>query len=279
MLLDSHDTTPAGNVSVGSEDDTVIGDILLHLEKDLPERIKPRLAPVKIEERFNEQALLDSGATTDVISTTLCEELQLADKIKRYNNPKKAKTADGYVNVIGHIKLNIKVNLTKSNIVEARNFYVIDTAHRLIILGLSFMKAHVDVLTITDLLSADMSNYELLGQPIEVKYVDYNERYVSKLINNNENIFYLAYLYELENFNDREEKVIDLKITDNKVNQMRARILHDYESTVTEEPPMKLPPKERIKHRIHLIESNKISFRNQYKLIRKRRINETKINY
>lgn len=149
---------------------------------------------------------------------------------------------------------------------KSRNFYVIDTPHKIIILGLPFIQTHVDMLTIRDLISADTKQYDSFGQGIEVKYINYEERYVSTIINNNDNQVFLAFISEFESFNNREEKVIDLRIDNSKVNKMREGILRDYTTTVTEDPPTRLPPSQRIKHRIHLVETNKISFRQQYKL-------------
>lgn len=178
----------------------------------------------------------------------------------KYDIVKKARTVKGLVNVIGHITLSIKIKVSQADIIESRSFYVIDTSHEILILGLPFITTHSGILKLEDLITADIDKYRNLGEVLQIKYFDLDTRYMNTLANDYENEFYLAFVHQITGDNssidkNKDDKSIDVPINDLNVNKLRDEILIDYKDTVTEENPINLPSETRIKHRILLRKS------------------------
>ncbi|TID17296.1 hypothetical protein CANINC_004009, partial [Pichia inconspicua] len=66
---------------------------------------------------------------------------------------------------------------------EIRSFYVLDTDQDLLILGLPFVKKYAHLISLIDLVEADLDDFKNFNSvKIQVNVFDYNGRYVNKMV-------------------------------------------------------------------------------------------------
>lgn len=150
--------------------------------ENTPNNVSPKLAFLIVENTYNHEALLDTGSSTDVISYSLIQQWKYQHKITRFTNPKTVKIIKDSVDVIGYISINFCLFLKNKAIQEERKFYVLNTDHDVFILGLPFVKDHVDEIELKDLVDVDYeqikTNYNKRNQ-IQVNMSEYSERYLA----------------------------------------------------------------------------------------------------
>ncbi|MDN6032746.1 MAG: hypothetical protein L0I26_10030 [Lactococcus lactis] len=259
------DPVEVNSFQFDDQNEPVVGYIL---KMDLtPQQVKPRLCNALVNGTYQRSLLIDTGSTTDVVSYDTVNQLGCVDKIVRYSGVKRAAIIKDFVNVIGYIPLEIALTFKGKEIKEIRSFYVLDTDQDLFILGLPFVKKYAHLISLSDLVEADLDNFKNFNSDrIQVNVFDYNGRYVNKIVKKAENESFLGYIYSLSTDDDDREETIDVELKTPQVNRMRKMIMEDYADVITEESPSNLPPIRRHQHRIVLIDPKKVSGRNQYPL-------------
>jgi hypothetical protein len=193
------------NIDFENIDDNLVGSVLQFDAS--PQRVTTKLVQTRLENRFFHDALIDTGATTDVVNKNLVRKWNCEKKIFYYQQAKKASIVKNFVSVLGFIFLKIRVQIGNKNVEEIRSFYVLDTDQELLILGLPFLKAHANVITLTDLMDADIDSLNFRNdKQLEVRYFDYNERYINNLVKKHE--YFVGHIYEVEIDPDNDPEVI-----------------------------------------------------------------------
>ncbi|MDN6023375.1 MAG: hypothetical protein L0I32_06045 [Lactobacillus sp.] len=242
-----------------------VGSILTFYS--LPQQVPPKLLDTLVEGSNNYELLIDSGSTTDVVSLSIVRELQREKSIVTFPVPKQAALIKDYVSIIGYIALDIEIKLKHHTIHENRSFYVVDTNHHLFILGLPFIHKYKDIISLQDLVSADIQPLQSLStDSIKVSTFDFDDNYIDTLLKNNDNSVFLAEIFTLNHIETEQNKTIDVEINTPLVKQLRSKILVEFADVVTNDSPSELPPYRKHVHRIILKEPRHVTARTQYPL-------------
>lgn len=103
-------------------------------------------------------------------------ELKREKSVVTFPVPKQTAVIKDYVSIMGYIALDIEIKLKHHTIHENRSFYVVDTNHHLFILGLPFIHKYKDIISLQDLVSADIQPLQSLStDSIKVSTFDFDD--------------------------------------------------------------------------------------------------------
>lgn len=178
----------SSKITDGPTLNTPFRPVILNIDEINMEKL--RTLKVKIISAKNScKAIIDTGSNVDAITTTLCDELSIREKVKLYETPITASLVKNTVDVIGEIELDIVVDLVNNPIKEKRRFLVIDSTRSILILGLPFFKSHFDKLDIHDFV-----NKKSEKKSIDINLVEFENRYISTIINNKKKMIVICFI-------------------------------------------------------------------------------------
>jgi len=170
-----------------------------------------------IEGMTQTEGLLDTGATADALSLQACTDLGLIDNIIEFTQPQLARAVNTQVSLIGYIKIDFEITVTRGIIKDKRCFFVINSSSNIIILGLPFIKKWKEQLLIEDFFKKTNRKLEYypnttLSIPqVSITMFQYNENYIKTLLNTKENAYFLCYINRVDTNTDTIEEEQHIK--------------------------------------------------------------------
>lgn len=237
---------------------------------------EPLTLPLKLVSGDEFTAMVDSGASCNMVSERFVSKHQLWDFTKPIN--KIAITASGDIlKIIGILSVRSRIGIRRNHTFKFIS-YIVSGINKDCYLGLPFIKKYkhlipfekVNIKKTGEEISPEQIeaitklNDEPRSDQVEAHLID-RIQYL-RLLKNNEG----GILLVQNKPNDQDSKVniqtvmVDVPLTGMECN--RERILQRYSKTVTNEEPKNLPPRRTIDHRITLLEEKKPIHRNQYRL-------------